>query len=123
MRKPNKQDFIFIWKTLLFILVTFIIYSVIVQYLVTDNCDPIMWGLWYAWYTCFWYFYFFDKISPYFYLLFLWITITPFFRKHYNLPNRIIYIVWILIFILYILYVYKVTPTDLPNGLPLRLGH
>ena len=109
MHKLNKQDFIFFWKIVVYIIVTFIAYLFITQHFITDNCEVIKWGLG-GWYLCFWYFNFFNVSSICFYLLFLWITIVPFIKRKYLFPNIIVYMAWIITLILIIIYIYTVTP-------------
>ena len=111
MRKLNKQDFIFAWSVLLFIVVMFMIYPFINQYFIIHNCNHSMiFSLSEPyWYRCFWYLYFFDKVSIYIYILFLWITIFPFIKRRYQFSNML-YIIWILALVAYVLYIYKITP-------------
>ena len=110
MRKLNKQDFIFAWSVLLFIVVTFMSYSFIKQYFIIDNCPilDILWGL--PWsslpHMCFWYLKFFERSSIYFYILFLWITIIPFAKRRYQFSKNTIFITWMVIIILFILNIY-----------------
>lgn len=115
MRKPTKQDLIFIWKVLLFIVVTFTVYLIVRWYFV-DTCVATHEWIWYALNVrhtrnCFWYWGFFDTYSLYFYLLFLWITIILYTRKKYLFPNNPIFITWILILLLAIIYIYRTTDT------------
>jgi hypothetical protein len=113
MRKPTKQDFIFIWKILLFILVTFKVYLLVRQHFIIDNCTPISLSLWGPQYVCLWYLKFFNEYSILFYILFLWITIVPYMRRKYPFPSNTIFVAWIIVLVLLLIYIYiyRITPT------------
>lgn len=112
MRKLNKQDFIFIWKVLLFIVSTFTIYLIVRIYFV-DTC-VLPSEKWYIWYAlnvrhtemCFWSWGLFDIYSFYFYILFIWITIVSYMRKKYFFPSNTMLISWIWVLMLIMLYIY-----------------
>ncbi len=120
MRKLNKQDFIFIWGTFLFIVVTFKIYLLVRQYFIIDNCPILdtLWGLGSMPHICFWYLKFFDEYSIYFYVLFLWITIVPFLRRKYLFPSKAVFIGWAVILTMIIFFAYRTTHIIFFNDLP-----
>lgn len=111
MRKPTKQDFIFILKIFLFILVTFKVYLLVRQYFIIGNCTPMSLSLWGPQYVCLWYLKFFNEYSILFYIFFLWIIIVPYMRKKYLFPSNTMFVIWIIVLVLLLIYIYRVTPT------------
>ncbi len=125
MWKINKQDLIFIWKMLLYLVVSYFMYSFLVQHFIVANCYIDQNHIWYAlnvkhivYYACFWYLKFLNEYSILFYILFLWITIIPFIRNKYLFPNHLVFIIGIIIWILVILYSYKTSHIVLFQDLP-----
>jgi hypothetical protein len=120
MKNIKNQQIIFTLKLLLYILLTFIIYILIKQYFIIENCSWIKWWIW-SWYICWGYLNFFNKSSIYIYILFLWLTIVPYVNIKYKWMNNKIFIIGMFIILLIILSIYTTTPIEFKNWLPLKM--